>query len=682
MPVDPTRTVPETDRLPTERVDIGHVAPDFDARRHFNALVVRPELRISLRLGDIDALCPEEPATPAGRRRRLQLLSYFYRPLDDANVATAGNDVWTWFNGAAPNGLGLNDDDIQNLLRTQIVEDGELPPPGEFRKVFLPGGFCYRNADSGAALRGTISGGEHPKFTAEKAMWAKNSVLGAIPIIALVERRNSEDNTWSPAPNITVYLQLHEPEAIPVAQQPPALRNGTSSFTPAPASSPKQYVDQRITDPDGAHPQAAGDPQVDNAHQHVGGKRGNDGADNVLETQMTENGARQFRPGLYLAHGGRAIDGMPPFFNEPEVASGTANTIRAQTNANGEAGYIFAPSRMGGDRYKLRAFVGSPSRPSNGEDVRAVRVDTGTFVVWRRIRFSQHLFWNYPPGTPVASTSSNATWRSRMARRIRGPLPAIDYGGAMANEFRRGFQDVLLETTAGRRAITAAEWQAARNFAIAQLAAGDPNTNYNVLFPSTNTTASIFNPVNAATYGTNRNTGGGAFPALPGGNAYWSRMSTAVSGFKNHFMRHLSKDALPFVLVHAPFGDSLTYHSGPVPAAVRSSRMLTTSGVATAFRGAFVFWGSTVYANWTYPNPCPNAIAGASANAAHESGHCHYGPHHWTSRNSGTGALSGGFPADHDNSDYCVMGYIAMEGDFCGRCILKHRGWNTANITP
>ena len=49
------------------------------------------------------------------------------------------------------------------------------------------------------------------------------------------------------------------------------------------------------------------------------------------------------------------------------------------------------PSRCGGDRYRLRAYLADDSEgfTSKGNDFDAVRVDTGTFVVWRNMRLSR-----------------------------------------------------------------------------------------------------------------------------------------------------------------------------------------------------------------------------------------------------------------------------------------------------
>jgi hypothetical protein len=60
-------------------------------------------------------------------------------------------------------------------------------------------------------------------------------------------------------------------------------------------------------------------------------------------------------------------------------------------------------------------------------------------------------------------------------------------------------------------------------------------------------------------------------------------------------------------------------------------------------------------------------------------GHCHYGQHSWTDTTA-TASLAGGVPTQHDEHDRCVMGYLRMPGDFCGKCLLRLRGWDIAGL--
>src|SRR5258705_423436 len=128
MPPDPTTNL-GSKRMETLPDYIGHVAPDFGSRKHFNTLVVRPQYRISLRLGAIEELFPNPPNTVAGRMERLQVLGMFYFPLGHARARQAFNGlpaaippvrgIWDYFKTRILNAAAdaAADTEIQRLLR-------------------------------------------------------------------------------------------------------------------------------------------------------------------------------------------------------------------------------------------------------------------------------------------------------------------------------------------------------------------------------------------------------------------------------------------------------------------------------------------------------------------------------------------------------------------------------------
>ena len=72
------------------------VAPDVEPRRLFNRIVIRPQRRITLRLGRIEDLFPDLPDSDRGRMARLQVLGLFYFPLDHWRVPDAFAVCWKW----------------------------------------------------------------------------------------------------------------------------------------------------------------------------------------------------------------------------------------------------------------------------------------------------------------------------------------------------------------------------------------------------------------------------------------------------------------------------------------------------------------------------------------------------------------------------------------------------------
>ena len=58
------------------------VALDTDEKKHINTIAIRPQYRISLRLGDIETLFPWSIGTQTGRLARMQVLGLFNWPLN------------------------------------------------------------------------------------------------------------------------------------------------------------------------------------------------------------------------------------------------------------------------------------------------------------------------------------------------------------------------------------------------------------------------------------------------------------------------------------------------------------------------------------------------------------------------------------------------------------------------
>ena len=58
-----------------------HVAPSYGGFTTYNTLRIRPEYRISLRMGEIDKLFPWPIDSIPGRLARMQVLGLFYWPL-------------------------------------------------------------------------------------------------------------------------------------------------------------------------------------------------------------------------------------------------------------------------------------------------------------------------------------------------------------------------------------------------------------------------------------------------------------------------------------------------------------------------------------------------------------------------------------------------------------------------
>lgn len=445
---------PTVSMTPTD--SIGHVAPDFDNRRQFNTLVVRPQYRISLRLGSIEELFPDPPDTDKGRMARLQVLGMFYVPLghkyltdpvkkaDGTVLAPAASKTcWDWVTTKLFPGADA-DAKIQDLLKNWVIDGGQLPAPAaeladgsgpdpakttaaNFAKLRLPGGYTFFKDWSGYKPphydpNYAQSGWLDDLYAMESLYYRDNPVLGKIPLVAKVEMMEPGSNEWKPAPNAWVYFQLVKPYDLPAfdATQPvggqlnaPPLR--ATNIRNAAGAGPKKVVDTVV----GLQPDGSGkDPQVTNAHVSVGGKRGQgspasstdvapaNGPGGAAITAANEQLVRLFKltdtKGFNSQHGGTRTAYTHKDYQLP-VKSDQAtfpSAVKVMTNDEGEAGVIFMPSRCGGDRYRIRACIGPPTQPFKPEDALATRVESGTLVLWRSLRISQ--FIRQPTG--VAAT--------------------------------------------------------------------------------------------------------------------------------------------------------------------------------------------------------------------------------------------------------------------------------------
>jgi hypothetical protein len=101
------------------------------------------------------------------------------------------------------------------------------------------------------------------------------------------------------------------------------------------------------------------------------------------------------------------------------------------------------------------------------------------------------------------------------------------------------------------------------------------------------------------------------------------------------------------------------------------------AGVAMRNGNPWVCWPTSAYASKGIP---------VEQYGIHESGHCLYMRHHYTTKTpqvwSPTTPTNTDNPLDHDNDDIaCVMGYQSLPWHFCGLCILKLRGWNESALS-
>ncbi|MCB9897646.1 MAG: peptidoglycan-binding protein [Planctomycetes bacterium] len=763
--------VPADKQLETAIEDIGHVALDFlDAAAKFvNSLVIRPSYRVSLKLGDVDALFPHEPNTPEGRMERLQALGLFYFPLKHARARTAFDGVpaqagppavpamvgaWQHFKTNVLNGAddAAADAEIKSMLAKRIIDGGKLPAPAadgaaptkdNFAKIRIPGGYTFVNDNTGLDLNLDAA---YPfafgadSYAAETKFHDDNPVLCKVPLVAFVEKQDFSGN-WHPAPDVEVYFQLQAPYDLPGFDAAanaheqldrPQVRPttvGPPAGGPAPLRGPAALTTAQET-PTGARKQDDKDPQKGNARFDRGGLQGHgslaDGSD--VAGHLFEVASRA---GFNAAHGARALPftALPVAEQAAPVGDSHKHAVKAKSNADGFAGVIFVPSRCGGDRYRLRAYVGPPNLLGPGSDGNgpgAARVDTGTFVVWRNMRVSRYVqqpVGNPAPAllaeanTPNYSIATNAAYLQTAfvcdSVGTNVGLPTADFSGTgnasavfdgVRRQWARAFVEVEIDRAAAASlpaTMTQADWQAARNTALADCQAGQAtlglNLNLPVLFHmETGTTVTMANAVTNIPMRSWE-----AYNAHPSVTAAQRIVGGAVGNTIANINSMMMNFALPGFLrafSHLGFAPGLTVITGGYGYTWQLLGLDSNySGLALNYRGCFVWAGNAAYPNVipVPPLPAPPGPPAPpqpqppwmpydfSSNTCHEMGHVCY-REHGPGFDPGSGAPGGAKAARHDvqtaNQSLCVMSYQSSEGQFCAHCLFAFRGWDERSI--
>lgn len=755
--------VPKDKKRKTTTDDIGHVAPDFKDGTFFNTVVIRPEYRISLRLGDIENLFPQKPDTDLGRMARLQVLGLYYFPLGHKVSTTEAEYARGWnqtlahvkekvFGLPSDAEVAKVDDGIRLWLKSRVVHGGVLPKPADdpkkakdenFRKVRLPGGYSFVTPLDANSTKENVDAPNYPfdfgssLYAAETKYFTDNPVLGKIPLVAKVEKKVG--GKWKLAKDVTVYFQLVKPYDLPSFDfskpmlkqiNRPPLRESTMGDRMGKKRYNKGHGPQKAVEAEEKfnYDENADDPQTNNCHQSHGGKRGtgslNDGTD-VADVAFKLGDVKGFNSD----HSGDRKLPHPAF---PAVeAAGDAqhpHSVKAKTNEEGEAGVIFMPSRCGGDRYSIRAYVGPPTLPSDGTGPDGVRVETGTFVMWRNVRVSRAV--RQDVGNTVAQplldefsdpAASSATYLKEIgvsdkkgnyvglpdynfsdkAQKKAGKLGGA-FDGIIA-QFARGFCELEIDSGSTDPEILAdAEWEAACDQAVTDAKAkkasymtGTNDVDLDLLFMHKDPNVNVGNAAthmplhNPRAYDDLCVAQGKTRPAiiwaLDGSGSYdptWiSEVARLVHDIGLYgFIRHLSKNGfLPgLTLVQGGYASSwqiLGHEEG-------------YGGLATHYRGCFDWYGKAIYLKKvTLPaklkkNRYPYCYD-YSSTVAHEMGHLLFRVHapgkdHYDNSEEGAGHDA----TKHDPLADCLCGmsYKTCEGQFCGKCLLALRGWDISAL--
>jgi hypothetical protein len=227
-------------------------------RRTGNPIDVKPQYRITFRLGDIDALFAPinaglEPHTQKGVQQRLQVLGYLYTPLKHSKIDEHAKKCWEYYKFVhqQKRGANLANAQLLDLLKSEIqnnilaskrpasgdvLTDTELPGKDDFAAIRFPGAYCLNYPRPGGKddwvgelADNSRKPGERPTdadaaydfsvlddtYKAEAAVVKDNPLLGKIPLVATVEVKYPKQTDYKPAPGVYVYFQLTEPGILP-----------------------------------------------------------------------------------------------------------------------------------------------------------------------------------------------------------------------------------------------------------------------------------------------------------------------------------------------------------------------------------------------------------------------------------------------------------------------------------
>lgn len=640
---------------------------------------------------------------------------------------------------------------------------------GHFAKIRLPGGYCFLKALSGHDPNEDTSiagmGMYDEEYVHEDNCYKANPVLGKLPLIAKVEKLNPSTNEWKPAKNVWVHFQLLKSYDLPAfdsARAPhrqinrPELRETAFSVThPNPMSLISGAGVKYFNDLWEDYNVDKKNPQGKNCHVDCGGKRktglqedGSDVKDIIfkLGTVPGFSAVHEDPPANILddGKGKRVLDPAPSLKPVKEVNDANhPHAVKAKTNGEGEAGAIFMPSRCAGDRYRLRAYIADDDKgfKSTGNDFKAVRADTGTFVIWRNIRVSRWArqpFTNLnqlnatmlgqatiPPDTGGSGANNRQRWMwnfgavRRNTTNWRG-LPGLVLNtvsdgkvgspfDGLCTAFARGFCE--LDTDSGyEQDLTAAEWDAAVKCGLEDAKqVGVPALGNNVF----DWDGLFFQEVGNADNVTVNN--GFHFPARTAAAFSTHTGDTQLTGphkagWAGHVIRMISNYCLSGFLRHITkngYLPGVTFVQGMISTNLAGEPdfgRLHYSGRACHFNGAFMWYGAAFW-----PATIGQAAGmgyGFTSNVSHEMGHVllkvhapglsngspaggmdvkrHDSNGHLTSNalqiNSSTGNPIPGQFMGEPKYGTCIMSYRGNEGQYCSRCLFQLRGWKILSV--
>jgi hypothetical protein len=435
------------------------------------------EYEVTLDVGDVNEIFGNYLGSNEGQMERLQVLGLFNHPLSYGGEPHPDAEECLRYSqrhaqsidvGLTPGGSEIK----KFLLGT---EDGKLPARGRSSKLRLPGGWTVLNSqyymsqkfppdvdpDQDGKIPAALPYSSYMldygtlRYGVEQSFLRANPALGKIPLVAHVRRRRRADrnSAWEDAPYAYVYFQLLPPIRPNYKDRAPARTEVAGGFSfhdqvVAPPlrmdpGAPGDYLKNHL---DGYEPSPDGDPQAGNAHHDVGGKRLMAALGDV--SSSVEDPDWGVMQNVFCTP---RSGGFMPLPSQPQGEK-IPHAVCVAADAQGRAKVTFAPSTIGGDAYRLRAFVGPPTIGKEKLTEEDAAFETGTMIRWRTIRACRYLWTDnvakkrdLPP--EIVRQADKSGFGHAYINNPK-PLKPIDLRKRFTQELARAYCELIIEPRA------------------------------------------------------------------------------------------------------------------------------------------------------------------------------------------------------------------------------------------
>ncbi|MEM7233773.1 MAG: hypothetical protein AAF517_16475, partial [Planctomycetota bacterium] len=417
-----------------------------------------PEYKVELSVGDMSSLFADPETTEAGKRARLHAMGLYNYPLSLADPDGAiFNRSWEYAKEVLP-GVDGDPKVLNTALEGYLVEDGKIPEDGKFARVRFPGrlptlwsvgdlAMMYPDHETGdpPAPEEPYALSADPSYV-EFESYKSNFAWGGVPVrIQVLGRPDKRD--WAKADgaaHVKVCVELIAPDALPAYQQTDGFAGvdvaGGKSFVegagpPDLTTKPKAYLDGNL----GKLDVSPGDPQKENTHFFIGGKR-----KMFDDTTSISKSSGAYR-NLITGSVGTGFAELP----QPKFKGKLRDhAVELETDEEGCVEFVFWPSLIGGDRYKFKVTAIDDTGAEQGE------VKTGTFVRYRTVRIASLLQMpcptsaaelpDYLKGYIDKKGYANINDRDRLKEAVEEPWLEVDFKGHVTKELQKSFLEVIL----------------------------------------------------------------------------------------------------------------------------------------------------------------------------------------------------------------------------------------------